>query len=390
MRNQEQSSAQGERAEDRGHDESPKSFSFLHKEDKPDAKPERRTLVDMGEPVPFSLEKMSARLVKAVNADPGVLRMVESGIHNKLYRAVRGGERITLRSFSEAVRSAASKLPSVHMDAFDIKALVISTERGYQGLEKAISVLEKDAAEASKKEVESFIGLNDYIDARHKIDAVQILYDPDTPEEIAEVRLVQAKSSSRRRGENASDIRNAHQEFVDQLIGRLEARDTQLERAMKQRKAEFLRSLEKEGAEGTQATMDRYGSLMESLFLSSPDQPSEEELKRLIPESLSFAEVVDLLRSPKIMRQVAGVFGNLEGLEGKQLDAFMAYCSELSDTLDQRGLSKEEADDLYPETQLLSDHVNIKKISSVIIEDGQTTMDKPLTLRGKDHVLIKS
>lgn len=390
MRNPEQSSAQGERTEDTGRDESPKSFSFLHTEDTPDAKPERRKLVDIDEPVPFSLEKMSARLVKAANADPGILRVVESGIHNKLYRAIRGGERITLRSFSEAIRSAASKLPGVHMDAFDIKDLVTSIERGYQGLEKAVGVLEKDAAEASKKGIESFIGLNDYIDARYKVDVVQVLYDPDIPEEIAEVRLVQAKYSTVKRGESASDIREAHQEFVDQLIERLEAKNIQLERAMKQRKTEFLKSLEREGAEGAQTIMDRYRSLMENLFLNSPDQPSEEELKEMIPESLSFAEVVDLFRSPKIMRQVAGVFGTLEGLKGERLDAFKAYCSELSDTLDQRGLSKEEADDLYPETQLLSDHVRIKKINSVIVEGGKTTMDEPLTLKGKDHILIKS
>lgn len=387
MRNPEQSR---ERDDGREHDDGPKSFSFLHKEDAPDTKPERRRLIDVKEPTPFPLDKMSARLVKAASADRGSLRQVEAGIHNRLFRAKRGGERITLRSFSEAIRTAAQKMPDTHMNAVAIRNLVLSTEAGYQGLDKAIGVLEKEGAAASKKGVESFIGLNDYIDAGHKVDAVQILYDPKNPEEITEVRLMQAKSSKIRRGESASDIKKAHQEFVDQLTERLEAKDIQLERAMKQRRMEFLNVLEKEGGEPADMLMDLYGPLMENLFMSSPERLTEDELKEMIPGSIAFAEIVDLFRSPTIIRQMAGVFGNLERLEGEQLDAFVTYCAELSDTLDKRGLTEEEKEDLYPETQLLSDHVNIKKISSVIIEDGKKTLDEPLRLKNKDHILIKS
>jgi len=69
---------------------------------------------------------------------------------------------------------------------------------------------------------------------------------------------------------------------------------------------------------------------------------------------------------------------------------FATFCTELSEALDERGLTEDERENLYPEAQLLSDHVKIRKISSVVIVDGRKTVDLPLQLKGKDHILIKS
>ncbi len=345
---------------------------------------ERAPTVDVSE--------LMERLMKVTGKDKGRLRDTESSINNTLLRESlarqrRGGEPLRETELKEKVGRfiGSPKFPGI--DNIEMNDRIGRIWRGLEGMKKAIQRLKTDfELIADSYDKRQFIGLNDHIDAKHKIDAVQIFQDAKDETDIELVRLVQVKSSSS--NESARAVAMAHQEYVDQLASAAEAELSESEKRMLEARRDFEKILGgKDMGEKASETLGRYHHFFLEAATSHADKFDEKKIASWAEASnLSRLEVVQLLQSGRPDDQAKNAAAQL-GLNDNETKRLALMLGEMRSWAAASKFTPEEIKKAYPPAETSTRHATVKKITSVLIENGAIVSETPLAIRTKDKAL---
>lgn len=365
-------------------------FGFVEKPEPKKEIPSERALTEIGKPVDFPIERMAETLVGALAADRGRLREIEAGVHNRLFRALKGGAAVKKLEMKSAMGLiAANPKFSGRVTAAEIARIVDAMWEGHEGMEKAVKTLETTFVK-QRPESRQFIGLNDFIDAKFAVDAVEIAHAADG---IERVRLVQVKSKSIGAAEAAA-VARAHQEYVDSLVDAAGARQGEAVRALRQDRADFLSRLA--GQEKVSGQLETLLGRYENFFLDLIQwsakkirpETSEEEI-RSWAGNVPVAEIARRFTLESGPRAFT-LFAELWQLGAEEAAAALQVVKDVCRWASGKRFSAEELFEQFPLTGIGEGRMTVKQVRSVVIVDGKVVSDKPLRVPASGVVLTSA
>ena len=373
----------------------PDKFYFSDKAAGAGAEPTEREIKNIErppEPQETALADLSEDIVKCLSKDRGRLRDAESRIQNLIYRAHRsGGDLPTDADLQRAMQQVASRpeFAAARIGAENLAAAARDISFGVEGLGKAIATAEKER----RPDENMFIGLNDFLDARYKIDAVQILYGRGPNAELRQVRLIQAKNSATGR-ENPEDIHRAHQEYVDLLLTMNDILDSRRRKESRLSTKETAKEFRGESSEERlKGMLADYESFFIGLYDAMGDAerggkiPDEKEMAAWLGERNNVASVIEKFRQDTTMRKAAEFLAADMGLDQEEATRFVRYCGKVSAWAQDRTLTPAELAELHPDLQPDGRLLNMIDVESVLIEDGRVTSVRRLMTKGGRSVI---